>query len=153
MNPIQPYLPHIFLSDPGSHAVHGRIFASCSFGIMICIYRFHTIMYAFIVFSLLAYPYTQYKFLINAARRLFLARTREKDLLKRTEPKSFKSKFDKHIMEFVDPNHIPSHYDETMTKEILKHKIIHFSAKDRVLLFLVSSLGCSVQRRFCLWRK
>lgn len=107
----------------------------------------------FIIMTILITPYAQYIFYLNAARRMFLARTRDPSLLQKTDLNDQTSEFDKKIVRFVDPKNIPSYYSHDMRHEIKKHKVISISNKDWLLLFIYHKLGNMACNRICRWRK
>ena len=74
-------------------------------------------------FGIIFYPISRFLFIINSAQSLYLARTKDDNLLRKSlKPDS--SKLEKKIMSYTDGSKIPCKYNDKMMNELQKHRMI-----------------------------
>lgn len=99
------------------------------------------------------YPISKFYYYINVAKRLYLARTGDNDLLKKPCKSEILSKFEKKVHKLTQLEQMPEYHDKETKKELQKHRFIHMSSKDTFLLFVHTQLRCLVCKVCPLWRK
>lgn len=96
---------------------------------------------------------SKHMYYMNAIKKLFLARTKETDLLlesKKNRNGKEKSKNEMKITKYLKEEHYPVKYDETILEELRMHRLIRLSVIDNVLLFMHNNIFCC---KFCPWKK
>lgn len=105
------------------------------------------------MFGVLIYPLNHYLFVINSARKLYLARTREQNIFEDPSKSRCNTKIEQKMLNFTDPKNIPCSYGKSLKLEVLKHRYIYLTFKDTVLLFLNNVFNYFICKRICKWSK
>ena len=84
---------------------------------------------------------------------MYLARTKDKELLVDPETMKDKTKHDEEVLWYLDRHNAPRGYPKEMKKELSKHRFIQFSMIDSALLFLHEKLSCIICPKVCNWKK
>jgi len=104
------------------------------------------------IFGVIFYPISQFLFNINSPKQLYLARTKDDNLLSLLKDNDC-SKMEKKVKTYTDGSKVPYRYDSKMMSELDKHRMINLTGKDKILLFFHSILGGVICNRICLWTK
>lgn len=108
------------------------------------------------VFGVVFRPMSKHMYYTNAIKRLFLARTRDPNLLldqKLDEDGKEQSNQETKITKYLNEKNFPCDYDDVMRRELQKHRLIRLSLRDHILLFIHNNLGAVICQKVCLWKK
>lgn len=106
-----------------------------------------------VIFGILIKPISDHLYHIEMVKRLYLARTKDKNLLKPPSKKENLPKWYQKIKEYVSTKSFKCSYDADMRKEMKKHRMIRIGCKDTVLLFFYNTLNNVMCRSICPWNK
>ena len=94
------------------------------------------------IFGVIFYPISQFLFFLNSVKQMYLARTKEADLLENASCQNSRTNHEKKMMNYTNGSKIPAKYSKSMTHELSKHRVINLSLKDLILLFIFDSFNC-----------
>ena len=70
------------------------------------------------IFGVLFYPINQYLFVINMAKKLYMARTKENDLFQNPQEHIGNCKIERKMMKLIDPQNMPCSYGKKLKLEV-----------------------------------
>ena len=91
-----------------------------------------------IVFGFFLFPISEHSFVMDAAKKFFMARTSDEQLLAdETDEKDLAAK-----NKYLDPKNYPQDLSDERKEELALHRHINLSTLDNLTLYFANRLGC-----------